>query len=122
MLTGLIEPTSGSAEVFGFDMDTQMTSIREILGVCPQHNVLFPNLTVWEHLMFFGSLKSQDEDTVANQARSLLRDMNLEDKSEKRVSELSGGMKRKLSLAIAFMGQSRVVFLDEPTAGTAFLL
>ena len=64
MLTGLLEPTGGRAEVFGFDAFEVMKQLRENLGVCPQHNVLFDYLTVYEHLRLYASFKGVPSDLM----------------------------------------------------------
>ncbi|XP_034242493.1 phospholipid-transporting ATPase ABCA1-like isoform X2 [Thrips palmi] len=117
MLTGMYPPTSGTARIYGLDIRTDMVSIRDSMGVCPQHNVLFDSLTVEEHLYFFGRIKGLDPLLLREEMATMLRDMGLEDKRRALSSDLSGGMKRKLSVGMAFVGGSRTVFLDEPTAG-----
>ncbi|XP_042560069.1 phospholipid-transporting ATPase ABCA1 isoform X2 [Clupea harengus] len=117
ILTGLFPPSSGSVYVRGMDIRTDMDWIRRTLGVCPQHNVLFDILTVEEHVWFYGRLKGMDNDEVREEVFSLLDDVGLLHKRHEETRNLSGGMKRKLSVAIAFIGGSKVVVLDEPTAG-----
>uniref|UniRef100_A0A3B4X2X6 ABC transporter domain-containing protein n=1 Tax=Seriola lalandi dorsalis TaxID=1841481 RepID=A0A3B4X2X6_SERLL len=87
------------------------------LGVCPQHNVLFSMLTVEEHIWFYARLKGLSEEQVKGEIEQILQDTGLPHKRTSRTSTLSGGMQRKLSVALAFVGGSKVVILDEPTAG-----
>ncbi|CAH3155544.1 unnamed protein product [Porites evermanni] len=117
MLTGLFPPTTGSADVNGMSITSDMDAIRESLGLCPQHNVLFDRLTVKEHLDFFISLKGKFGVEAVNEVNEMIGDIQLVDKSNTVSSKLSGGMKRKLSCAIALIGGSEIVFLDEPTSG-----
>ncbi|CAH3155546.1 unnamed protein product, partial [Porites evermanni] len=117
MLTGLFPPTDGSADVNGLSIISDMDAIRESLGLCPQHNVLFDRLTVKEHLDFFISLKGKFGEEAVNDVNEMIGDIQLVDKSNTVSSKLSGGMKRKLSCAIALIGGSEIVFLDEPTSG-----
>ncbi|KAK3930971.1 ATP-binding cassette sub-family A member 12 [Frankliniella fusca] len=117
MLTGMYPPTSGTAKIYGRDIRKDMDSIRSSMGVCPQHNVLFDSLTVEQHLLFFGRIKGVEPEALRREIDGMLRDMSLEDKRHSLSSDLSGGMKRKLSVGIAFVGGSTTVFLDEPTAG-----
>ncbi|XP_068181973.1 phospholipid-transporting ATPase ABCA1b [Antennarius striatus] len=117
ILTGLFPPTSGTAYILGKDIRTELSAIRQSLGVCPQHNVLFSMLTVEEHIWFYGRLKGLSEQRVKGEIEQILLDTGLPHKRTSRTSALSGGMQRKLSVALAFVGGSKVVILDEPTAG-----
>uniref|UniRef100_A0A8P4JX93 P-type phospholipid transporter n=1 Tax=Dicentrarchus labrax TaxID=13489 RepID=A0A8P4JX93_DICLA len=117
ILTGLFPPTSGTAYILGRDIRTELSAIRQSLGVCPQHNVLFSMLTVEEHIWFYGRLKGLSEEQVKGEIQQILQDTGLPHKRTSRASALSGGMQRKLSVALAFVGGSKVVILDEPTAG-----
>jgi ABC-type multidrug transport system ATPase subunit len=114
MLTGLLNPTSGDASVMGQSVSTQMPLIRENIGICLQHDCLFDLLTVQEHIEFYSMLKnSYNKDDV----KTTMKDVALYEKRYTPSKNLSGGMKRKLSVAIAFCGGSKTVFLDEPTSG-----
>ncbi|GAA6225610.1 ATP-binding cassette sub-family A member 1-like [Lates japonicus] len=117
ILTGLFPPTSGTAYILGRDIRTELSAIRQSLGVCPQHNVLFSMLTVEEHIWFYARLKGLSEEQVKGEIEQILQDTGLPHKRTSRTSTLSGGMQRKLSVALAFVGGSKVVILDEPTAG-----
>ncbi|KAK2502159.1 hypothetical protein MC885_015949 [Smutsia gigantea] len=117
ILTGLFPPTSGSATIYGHDIRTEMDEIRKNLGMCPQHNVLFDRLTVEEHLWFYSRLKSMAQEEIRKEMDKMIEDLELSNKRHSLVQTLSGGMKRKLSVAIAFVGGSRAIILDEPTAG-----
>ncbi|XP_030112804.4 phospholipid-transporting ATPase ABCA7 isoform X2 [Taeniopygia guttata] len=117
ILTGLLPPTSGTAYILGWDIRSDIDSIRKSMGMCPQHNVLFDILTVEEHIWFYGRLKGRSEQQVQEEMEQLLQDTGLPHKRQEQTRNLSGGMQRKLSVAIAFVGGSRVVILDEPTAG-----
>ncbi|XP_076009720.1 phospholipid-transporting ATPase ABCA1 [Genypterus blacodes] len=117
VLTGLFPPTSGTVYINGLDIRFDMDIIRRTLGVCPQHNVLFDILTVEEHVWFYGRLKGLSAEEVKAELDTLLNDVGLLHKRHEQTKNLSGGMRRKLSVAIAFVGGSKVVVLDEPTAG-----
>ncbi|XP_016419525.1 ATP-binding cassette sub-family A member 1 [Sinocyclocheilus rhinocerous] len=117
ILTGLFAPTSGTAYVNGYDIRSDMDTIRTHLGMCPQHNVLFNDLTVEEHIYFYARLKGRSSKEVKKEIDQMIRDVGLPHKRKDLVKNLSGGMQRKLSVAIAFVGGSNVVILDEPTAG-----
>ncbi|XP_011826609.1 PREDICTED: ATP-binding cassette sub-family A member 7, partial [Mandrillus leucophaeus] len=117
ILSGLFPPSGGSAFILGHDVRSSMTAIRPHLGICPQYNVLFDMLTVGEHIWFYGRLKGLSAAAVGPEQHRLLQDVGLVSKQSVQTRHLSGGMQRKLSVAIAFVGGSQVVFLDEPTAG-----
>lgn len=117
ILTGLFPPTSGYATIYGHDIRTDMDIIRKGLGMCPQHNVLFDKLTVEEHLWFYARLKGMKTEELKAEMETMIQDVGLPRKRNCTVDCLSGGMQRKLSVAIAFVGGSRTVILDEPTAG-----
>ncbi|XP_037693121.1 ATP-binding cassette sub-family A member 13 [Choloepus didactylus] len=119
MLTGLYPPTSGTIFINGKNLQTDMASIRRELGVCPQQDVLFDNLTVLEHLLLFASIKEPrwTMKELHQQINKTLQDVELTQHQHKQIRALSGGMKRKLSIGIAFLGTSRTVVLDEPTSG-----
>ncbi|NWW42764.1 ABCA1 protein, partial [Pedionomus torquatus] len=117
ILTGLFPPTSGTAFILGKDIRSELSTIRQNLGVCPQHNVLFDLLTVEEHIWFYARLKGLPEKKVKEEMEQMAVDVGLPHKLKARTSKLSGGMQRKLSVALAFVGGSKVVILDEPTAG-----
>ncbi|XP_010886853.2 phospholipid-transporting ATPase ABCA1 isoform X2 [Esox lucius] len=117
ILTGLFPPTSGTAYIMGKDIRSELSTIRQNLGVCPQHNVLFSMLTVEEHIWFYARLKGLPEEKVKAEMEQIVNDIGLPHKRQCRSNTLSGGMQRKLSVALAFVGGSKVVILDEPTAG-----
>jgi ABC-type multidrug transport system ATPase subunit len=121
MLTGMIAPTSGYALIDGQDIRTNMNEIRNNIGICLQHDCLFPQLTVQEHIEFFARLKGMYErysrEEVSEKVRQSIEDVALLEKKDTWSRNLSGGMKRKLSVAIAFCGDSSTVLLDEPTSG-----
>eukprot|EP00522_Entomoneis_paludosa_P003197 CAMPEP_0172465378 /NCGR_PEP_ID=MMETSP1065-20121228/53328_1 /TAXON_ID=265537 /ORGANISM="Amphiprora paludosa, Strain CCMP125" /LENGTH=1924 /DNA_ID=CAMNT_0013221897 /DNA_START=90 /DNA_END=5865 /DNA_ORIENTATION=+ len=121
MLTGALAPSSGTAIVAGKDVRTQLDEIREDIGICLQHDCLFPLLTVKEHIQFFSQVKGLYDSKSRSEADELvdqaIQDVALMEKRDTQSRNLSGGMKRKLSVAIAFCGGSKVVLLDEPTSG-----
>ncbi|XP_043833750.1 phospholipid-transporting ATPase ABCA7 isoform X2 [Dromiciops gliroides] len=117
ILSGLFPPTRGSALILGQDVSSSRAAVHQSLGLCPQHNVLFDILTVEEHIWFYGRLKGLSQAAVGQELPRLLQDVGLPHKRQEQTRHLSGGMQRKLSVAIAFVGGSRVVILDEPTAG-----
>ncbi|XP_050090675.1 cholesterol transporter ABCA5-like isoform X2 [Anopheles aquasalis] len=119
ILTGLTSPTSGTIYIFGYDVrdPNDMTMIRRMTGVCPQHDILFETLTPKEHLYFFAAVRGIPPALVDGEVKKTLRDIDLFDTAETRVKHLSGGQKRKLSVGIAIIGDPKIIILDEPTAG-----
>jgi ATP-binding cassette subfamily A (ABC1) protein 3 len=121
MLTGLISPdhVSGDhgASIYGSDIHTDMDQIRYSMGVCPQHDVLFEHLSVREHILFFAQLKGASYEAANEEANTMTTMFHLQERLDHCGHELSGGQRRKLSVAIAVCGGSRFVVLDEPTAG-----
>ncbi|XP_076468788.1 phospholipid-transporting ATPase ABCA3-like isoform X1 [Babylonia areolata] len=117
MLTGFIPPTSGTAYVNGYDIRTDITNVRSNLGLCPQHNILFDTLTVDEHLTFFARLKGCPRSEIPAAVAHMVKEVGLESKRSAQSHTLSGGQKRKLGVGIALIGGSKIVILDEPTAG-----
>ncbi|XP_014251737.1 retinal-specific ATP-binding cassette transporter-like isoform X2 [Cimex lectularius] len=117
ILTGIYRPTSGDAYVNGYSIKRDMDKVRTNLGMCPQFNVLFDKLTVQEHLLFYGKLRGGDKGGLQKEIAQMLLDLQLEKKSAAFPNDLSGGMQRKLSIAVAYIGGAKTVILDEPTSG-----
>ena len=101
VLCGMTSSSTGKASIYGYDVKTQMKEIRKITGLCPQHNILFPKLTVREHLSIFSDFKGMNSKDAKVEIDQLLKDLNLESKANVFSMNLSGGYKRKLSLGIA---------------------
>ena len=117
ILTGMTEPSSGTARVFGHSVHGALDKVRENTGFCPQHDIQWAKLTVKEHFEIFGAFRDLPAAVIKERMNRLLASIGLKDKENSPVSELSGGMKRKLSVALAFLGDSKFVILDEPTSG-----
>ncbi|XP_050517572.1 phospholipid-transporting ATPase ABCA3-like isoform X2 [Diabrotica virgifera virgifera] len=117
MLTGMITPNGGTAKISGYDIRTDMEGVRKSLGLCPQHNIIFDELTVAEHIYFFSKLKGMRKGEIKSEIAKYVDLLELQEKRNSKASTLSGGMKRKLCVGVALCGNSKVVMLDEPTAG-----
>lgn len=114
-MTGLLSPTEGNAWVGGNDIEIGINKVHEVIGVCPQFDLLWPDLTIQEHLFFYARLKGVSRKEETDQVLKILEQVRLREIRKKRVKELSGGMKRRLSIAIALIEQKT----HEPLADQA---
>jgi ATP-binding cassette subfamily A (ABC1) protein 3 len=117
MMTGILKPTSGDVDVYGYSISKDMDKVRMNMGLCQQFDVLYDDVTVKEHLKLVCELKNFPRDQVENTIRDTLEVVMLTEHQNKMVKSLSGGMKRKLSLAMALVSRPKVLILDEPTSG-----
>ena len=117
MLTTLLPPTSGTARVAGFEVTTQGAEIRAAIGVALQAAALDANLNAWEHMDLQTSLQGVPKAQRKPRGKELLERVGLIEAADRRVGGYSGGMKRRLDLALALVHRPRVLFLDEPTTG-----
>ena len=117
MLTGMIESNAGDININGLSLREGLGQIRRSMGVCPQFDILWPTLTVFEHLQIYAAFKGIPADRADRAIFRAIKEVDLLEKTDEQSSRLSGGQRRKLSLAIAFIGGPRVVILDEPTSG-----
>jgi len=116
-LTGLQKPTSGTVTVGGFDVQREGRRAREILGVSPQETAVFDCLTGRENVELFGSLYSVPKASLGARVDYAIEKVGLMDDAGRRVSKYSGGMKRRVSIAMALVTDPRIILLDEPTVG-----
>ncbi|GAB2240646.1 hypothetical protein Droror1_Dr00021164 [Drosera rotundifolia] len=119
MMIGLTEPTSGTALVQGLDIRSSMDDIYGSMGICPQHDLLWDCLTGREHLLFYGRLKNLKGAALKEAVKDSLLSLNLYKGgvADKKAGKYSGGMKRRLSVAISLIGDPKVVYMDEPSTG-----
>jgi len=116
MLTGLLQPDGGSIFYDGVDLYEDIEESRSKIGLCSQKDIYYNKFTVKDHLEFIARLRNIEESMVPMAVDKVIQRMGLEREVDKYVETLSGGNKRKLCLAMAVLGDTRVVFLDEPTA------
>ena len=115
ILIGALAKTRGEASIEGISVDKDITSIRKIIGVCPQFHILWEELTAGEHIELFHKLKHLE---ISNQGIiDSLESVGLEKNVNGQVSTFSGGMRRRTSLALSLIGGPKLVILDEPTTG-----
>ncbi|CAN6924227.1 unnamed protein product [Brassica oleracea] len=118
-LTGINPVTGGDALIYGDSIRSSvgMSNIRKMIGVCPQFDILWDALSSEEHLHLFASIKGLPPVSIKPIAEKLLADVKLTGAAKIRAGSYCGGMKRRLSVAIALIGDPKLVFLDEPTTG-----
>ena len=119
MLTGLYEATEGEAiyDNMNIFLPDNISIFREKLGICPQHDVLFNDLNIREHLGMFAIFKGVSSNNIENEVNKVIKDFQLEDVQYELSQNLSAGQRRKLSIAISLVGGSEIIFLDEPSSG-----
>ena len=117
LLTGLLNADAGTASAFGVELFEERSEARKLMGLCPQHEILYSELTVQESFFVFGTFKGMKPTEIREQSTRLMNDLQLREKRFTLTKNLSGGMKRKLSAGIALLGNPKLVMLDEPTSG-----
>ncbi|XP_049934331.1 ABC transporter A family member 7-like isoform X2 [Nymphaea colorata] len=117
MVTGNLSPTSGTAFIDGLNIQTDMDKIYMRMGFCPQYDLIWETLTGREHLLFYARLKNFKGSKLQQVVDQSLKTVNLFGVGDRLAGKYSGGMKRRLSVAIALIGDPQVVYLDEPTTG-----
>jgi ABC-2 type transport system ATP-binding protein len=117
MLTTLLPPTAGTARVAGYDVAREGAQVRSCIGAALQEAALDPNLTGREHMRLQGALQGLSRAARTRRGNELLERVGLSDAADRRVKGYSGGMKRRLDLALALIHNPPILFLDEPTTG-----
>jgi ABC-2 type transport system ATP-binding protein len=115
ILSGLIKPTSGTTKIFGYDVLKETQKVKEQIGVCIQETAIYPYLTGIENLELFGKLYGMNKKVIKERSNMLLTNMALKEDAKRVTAKYSGGMKRRLSLALALIHDPQMAFLDEPT-------
>jgi ABC-2 type transport system ATP-binding protein len=114
ILCGLTKKSGGTVSINGFDLDKDMCKIKEIIDISPQETSVANNLTVKENLEFFANIYGNNTPEIID---NIIQTFSLEEVLDSRAKILSGGYKRKLSIAIALVSKPQILFLDEPTLG-----
>ena len=117
ILAGVLLPTGGRAEVLGHDVVKEPRAVKALVGFCPQETVAYEELSALDNMMFYAGLYGLPRSEAKRRARELLDFVGLWEVAKKPVKEFSGGMKKRLNLAIALINDPRVLLLDEPTTG-----
>jgi ABC-2 type transport system ATP-binding protein len=117
MLCCLLKPTEGTAQIMGYDIIKEPFKIKQTIGVSPQETAISEHLNSWENLALIGKIHGMSSDEVKRRSGELLEVMGLMERGKDRVRKFSGGMKRRLSIAMAMIHDPSILFLDEPTLG-----
>ena len=113
ILCGLTKKNSGSVNISGYDLDKDIDKIKEIIDISPQETSVANNLSVKENLEFFANIYGSGQDVI----NDIVETFSLEEVLSQKAKTLSGGYKRRLSIAIALVSKPQILFLDEPTLG-----
>ena len=117
MLCCLLKPTRGTASILGYDVVKTPFAVKNLIGVSPQDTILSERLNCRENLALIGKVHGLSSNEVERRSKELLETMGLTERSKDQVRKFSGGMKRRLSIAMALVSNPQVLFLDEPTLG-----
>ncbi|HBC05116.1 MAG: ABC transporter ATP-binding protein [Aequorivita sp.] len=117
MLTSLLKPTSGAFTINGLNFKDHKNQLKQLIGIVPQEYALYPTLTAFENLEYFGSMYGIKGEILKESINSHLEIMGLSKFANKKTDTFSGGMKRRVNLIAGILHQPKVLFLDEPTVG-----
>lgn len=117
MLSTVLEPDSGDVTIGGYSVRRDANAVRSLIGVCPQELALYEELSALDNMVFFGRMVGLDGKEARAQAAARLELLGLAQRAKGRVDKFSGGMKRRVNLAVSLMGHPELLFMDEPTVG-----
>lgn len=117
MLIGILKPTSGAANVAGYDVSTQAEDVKKSIGYMSQRFSLYNDLTIKENIVFFGGIYGLSKAAIKEKSQNLIDELGLYDEANKLVGSLPLGWKQKVSFSVAMLHNPKIIFLDEPTGG-----
>lgn len=117
MLCSLIKPTSGSFSINGLNYTNNKQELKQLIGIVPQEYALYPSLTAYENLHYFGSMYGLKGKKLKDSIQEYLLKLGLSGFSNKKIEVFSGGMKRRINLIASILHEPKMLFLDEPTVG-----
>jgi ABC-2 type transport system ATP-binding protein len=117
MLCCLLRPSSGTATIMGHDIRKDPIAVKQVIDISPQETAIAEHLNAWENLSLIGGIHGIEKEEIKKRSEELLEMMGLTNRAKDQVRKYSGGMKRRLSIAMALVSDPQVLFLDEPTLG-----
>lgn len=117
MLSGLLEPTSGEAKINGRPIHTNAQDVKQLIGIVPQEIALYQSISARENLKFWGRMYGLGGEKLEERITAVLDIAGLADRADEKVESYSGGMKRRINIAVGLLHSPKVLFMDEPTVG-----
>ena len=117
ILSTLFSPTAGDAEIFGYSVTKNPMDVKRLIGVVPQEIALYDDMTALENLIFWGEMYGLSGRELKIRVQELLEQIGLADRAKERIKTYSGGMKRRVNIAVGLLHKPRLLFMDEPTVG-----
>ena len=117
MISGLVEPSAGDALIGGYSIVKAPMKAKQLLGVIPQEIALYPELSARQNLVFFGRMYGLGGKDLQSRADEILEFIDLKDRQNDKVSNFSGGMKRRVNIGVGLLHRPKMVYMDEPTVG-----